>query len=82
MLCKNAGAGSSASAQRNPLGICVTNGSWASRDRLWVGGVAGRSPLAGVAENARTWRLQPGEGSPQEFSPWGVVGLGKSGHGA
>jgi hypothetical protein len=27
-------------------------------------GVAGRSPLEGVAEDARIWRLQPGEGFP------------------
>jgi hypothetical protein len=31
---------------------------------LSSGGVAGRSPLEGVAEDARIWRLQPGEGFP------------------
>ena len=34
MLSKRAGAGSSASPQRNPLSIYVTNGIGASRDRL------------------------------------------------
>jgi hypothetical protein len=34
--------------------------------RMPFGGVAGRSPLEGVAENASIWRLQPGEGFPQK----------------
>ncbi len=80
MLSRSAGAGSSASAQRNPLSIYVTNGIWASRDRHWVGALRGAPRWKGWRKTPALGGCSPGEGFPPKIPPRGVEGFSKSGH--
>jgi len=67
MLSKSAGADASASAQRNPLSIYVTNGIWASRDRHWVGALRGAPRWKGWRKTPALGGCSQGKAFPQKF---------------